>query len=522
MMKTKSRAMSILALLLAVCMLFASCTTAPASSSQPEENASSSEAASSPDETAASQGDAAPADSNQLPVAPPPTYVESPIDKGDTSNLTPFEQLPELDKADPISNEPGPTDGPVYIFLTRHGETITNVSGRNVSGEGSAPLTDSGREVAYYLGLGLQDTYFKAVYSSTLSRTYETASIILEQNQTAARYHEINQHDGLREMAVGGFATKRLSELAEAGYNMRFVKSMADELHADDPTAESYAQVVNRAWSTIHEIAQAEAENGGGNILIVAHGGLNAVIARNLSYPDARSSLQNSSIVLLKYENGTLELLSYNDTSWIDRGRAMAETPEAVELNLVVTAETVEDTRSRFNSVLDSKVTEAGLSGAKATGAQLAPDGFRAVYASDLWKDVDTAKALISGSGNPYTIVHSSREMRGVQAGYYEGELLEGLPEVTGTTAKERITSFHENDPKEIAENYENAKEHVLAAYKGACDEIYATGGGKIAVVGSALTTQLVIEELTGAAAEPLVPGDVVTLIFDGNAFRLA
>lgn len=506
-MKRTSRLAASLALLLSFCLLLPACAKKPANGSQSQAPSSS-------------QGQNDP--SNNLPIAPPPTYVASPIDKGDTSNLTPFEELPPLDIADEIPYTADPTEGPVYIYLTRHGETITNVSGRNVGGEGSAPLTDSGREVAYYLGLGLQDTYFKSVYSSPLSRTHETASIILAQNQTAARYHEIKQHDGMRESMEGGFATIRLAELMEQGFNLRFVKTFMDELNEADPSAESYAQMVNRTWAAIHDIAKTEAKNGGGNVLVVAHGNANTTIARNISYPDARSSLKNSSIVLLKYEKGTLELLSYNDTSWIEHGQAMAENPEPVEMHLVVTGETFEDTRGRFNSVLDSDLTEDAIKQATTLGASLAPNGFRAVYASDMWKDTNTAKSLVAGSANPYTIVHSLSSFRGVQAGYYEGELIENLPEAADGSAKAIINAFHENDPKQIAESYENARAHVLSAYQGACQDIYATGGGKIAVVGSALTTQLVVEELTGTACADLSNGDCITVIFDGTSYRLA
>lgn len=445
-----------------------------------------------------------------------------PIDKGIDENTTPVDKLPQLDQAAAIHYKGDLGDGPVYIFLTRHGETLSNMASRAVCGMGNTPLTESGREVARYLGVGLQDVYFKAIYSSNLNRTHETASIILAENQTASRHYEIQQHAGMREPSFGNYEGYLYSELIKLGVDMRITKNMIDDIHKLDPGAENYAQFLNRTWSAINEICQKETKNGGGNVLVVAHALSNATIARNISYPDSRSLLRNSSIVLLKYEKGKLELLSYNDMSYVDKGRAMIESPEPVTVNLVVTAQTRENTRGRFSSVMDSDLTEAGKEAARALGAKLAPKGFRAVYSSDLWKDVNTAKAMIAGSGNRRLTVHSSRDLRGVQAGFYESELLEKLPQAAGTTAKERITAFHENDPKKIAEGYENAKSHVLPAYRAVCEKIYGTGGGQIAIIASELTQQLVVEELTGTALKArLKPGDVVTLLYDGAKYKL-
>ena len=46
-------------------------------------------------------------------------------------------------------------EAPVYVYLTRHGQTLTNQTGRFVSGRGNTPLTEEGRKVAYAVGLGL-------------------------------------------------------------------------------------------------------------------------------------------------------------------------------------------------------------------------------------------------------------------------------------------------------------------------------------------------------------------------------
>ena len=45
-------------------------------------------------------------------------------------------------------------EAPVYVYLTRHGQTLTNQTGRFVSGRGNTPLTEEGRKVAYAVAWG--------------------------------------------------------------------------------------------------------------------------------------------------------------------------------------------------------------------------------------------------------------------------------------------------------------------------------------------------------------------------------
>ena len=43
-------------------------------------------------------------------------------------------------------------EAPVYVYLTRHGQTLTNQTGRFVSGRGNTPLCQRPRQHAAYRG----------------------------------------------------------------------------------------------------------------------------------------------------------------------------------------------------------------------------------------------------------------------------------------------------------------------------------------------------------------------------------
>lgn len=65
------------------------------------------------------------------------------------------------------------------IYMIRHGETHWNI-GKRLQGQSDIALNEFGRELAIKTGEGLRDITFDVVYSSPLSRAYETAQLVLE------------------------------------------------------------------------------------------------------------------------------------------------------------------------------------------------------------------------------------------------------------------------------------------------------------------------------------------------------
>ncbi|MEW6636961.1 MAG: histidine phosphatase family protein, partial [Actinomycetota bacterium] len=67
--------------------------------------------------------------------------------------------------------------GTLEIILVRHGQSTANASGV-WQGQMEFPLSDEGRHQARLAGRALAEKRLDAIYSSPLSRAFETAEII--------------------------------------------------------------------------------------------------------------------------------------------------------------------------------------------------------------------------------------------------------------------------------------------------------------------------------------------------------
>lgn len=377
----------------------------------------------------------------------------------------------------PLESDPAVTEAteeaPVYVYLTRHGETISNRTSRMVSGRGNMPLTGEGRQVASTVGVGLSGVKFAAAYSSPLGRTRETARLILDQSQTCWDL-PVTPVEGLRELDGGSFEPMGYGELMQ-NHGMRFdvssVESFQNQFYENDKTgqAESYVQAESRAVNAFKEICTETAKKGGGNVLVVAHGGINGLIAAEIMGEKEQEPLNNSSVVLIEYKKGKYQVLSFNDLSYGEKAEELMESPGPVEVYLMVHGRTVTDDQSRVNGVLDADLTEEGIAQAKEIGKRLADIEFRSVHTSDQLKDVDTARLVIGeNSVNPDLMEHGSRELRGAVLGYFDGELKSAAEKVapSGETARNQLQAFAAADPTGTVEGYDIARERLIGKFK--------------------------------------------------------
>ena len=433
-----------------------------------------------------------------------------------------------LQSTAPAPQETAGKEAPVYVYLTRHGQMITNQTARFVSGRGNTPLTEAGREVAYAVGLGLSGVKFDAAYSSTLGRTQETARIILSQSQTS-RDLEIIPIEDLREVDGGSYEPMSYAELmTEQGMQFTGVttEEFTDQFHEKDPEglAESYEQMKERAFGSFRKICEETAKNGGGNLLMVAHGGINGMIASEIMEDPNLDPLDNSSIVLIEYKDGVYKVLDFNDLSYAQKAQEKMANPSPVEVYLTVHAETVADAAGRLNGQLDTALTDKGRTQAAELGKKWGSVEFSAVYASDQFKDIDTAGVIVENSRvNPHLMVNQKMELRGVSCGYFDGELhtvTDALADKTAAAAK-RLGAYAGADKTGMVESYEDARERLVGAMKEICEETYARGGGNILVVSSELAAQLLAEAFGGGEGVPMNNAESVRITFDGSAFKV-
>ncbi|MDL2218414.1 histidine phosphatase family protein [Christensenellaceae bacterium OttesenSCG-928-M15] len=433
---------------------------------------------------------------------------------------------PSEEPETPASNEP------LYIYLTRHGQTITNVTHRMVSAHASSPLTAPGREVAYYVGIGLSGVPFKAAYCTEKSRTKETAQIILAESQTNPDL-EIEVIPGMQEFCAGVFESKTFSYVMdEMGYLLSDEnpqKMLIDQFPEGDTsgTAESWQEFHDRVLPAFKEVCEREASTGGGNILVVAHGGVNRMLGEVLS-GETQPGAINSSVVLIEYLNGEFKVLAYNDTSAIDLGKEKVENPQPLNIHLVTHGDTLMDEFGWLNSIIDSPTTDAGFAQMDAVGKALANVELSAVYASDMFNDIECAQTIISNNKNPHLMVNATPDLRSVSLGFYEGAALDDEvvlaveATMTSRTAKNIADAYAKADETATAEDYATAKKRIMESFEALCERAYTRGGGDVAVVAGSLTHQLIIEALSGSSeAVALENGSVVTVVFDGSKYTV-
>ncbi len=145
-------------------------------------------------------------------------------------------------------------------FVMRHGEGEHNVK-YVVSSDKHTKyhLTEKGREQVTLVANTFKDKNIDIIFSSPLSRTVETAELMLEQTNCKA---PIITDDRLREYEFGDFDGKSFEE-----YN-RYFSSVKEQLDKRLPNGENIRDVAIRIGEFIYELDQ---KYEGKNILIVTH-----------------------------------------------------------------------------------------------------------------------------------------------------------------------------------------------------------------------------------------------------------
>lgn len=147
------------------------------------------------------------------------------------------------------------------LYIIRHGQTTWNVGGR-MQGSKNSNLTDIGKLNATKLGESLKDTNIDYIYTSPLTRAYDTAMLI-----KGDRDIPIEIHKNLKEMSFGiwegMYSEDVIRDYKEEHYNFWNVP------HEYTPNGgESFEELIKRVENTLNYILS---QNKGENILISTH-----------------------------------------------------------------------------------------------------------------------------------------------------------------------------------------------------------------------------------------------------------
>ncbi|MDR1287972.1 MAG: histidine phosphatase family protein [Treponema sp.] len=224
----------------------------------------------------------------------------------------------------------------VTIYVTQHGKTLFNTK-ELVQGWVDSPLTVEGIAMVEDLGRALRDVPFDYVISSDLIRARQTARLVMAQNRASKNYQAENT-EALREACFGQFEGEPNSIMAAAFTGVTGMTAedtwrdpymwlrLADAVKQLDTTgiSENAATIKKRMQEKLVEVAEAQAKKGG-NVLLVAHGmSINIMLSDiDPSFTYTGTPLENASVCKVVYQGGKFSIESFNDTSYIGKGRAL-------------------------------------------------------------------------------------------------------------------------------------------------------------------------------------------------------
>jgi broad specificity phosphatase PhoE len=154
------------------------------------------------------------------------------------------------------------------LFLLRHGETQANLEQR-YQGQGDSHLSELGIEESADLSGSLAKEDFSAIYSSTLSRSYETAKIVAKPHKLEVTKIEtlMERNYGIWEGLTFEEIKKRFSDL----YGSWLIEPGKTLI----PNAESLEALQKRGVSEIEALIE---KHKGKTICVAGHGGMNRAV----------------------------------------------------------------------------------------------------------------------------------------------------------------------------------------------------------------------------------------------------
>lgn len=199
------------------------------------------------------------------------------------------------------------------ILAIRHGETAWNTDGR-IQGHLDIALNATGQAQARCTGAALAHEALDAIYSSDLQRAYATAQAI-----EVATGAPLRVEPGLRERCFGVLQGRTFAEIAAAWPDAARRWRGRDPDFAPEGGGESLRTLHARVAATVSRVA---ARHPGGQVALVAHGGVMDVLYRLATRQDVQAQrtwpLDNAAIHRLLWTPQGLTLVSWGDVRHLE------------------------------------------------------------------------------------------------------------------------------------------------------------------------------------------------------------
>lgn len=213
----------------------------------------------------------------------------------------------------------------MQLRLIRHGESVANRDKR-IQGQLDYPLSAEGKQQARLIAKWLKSDKIDAIYSSDLSRAYDTA-------QEIAAYHQgivVQQRTDLREILLGRFQGLTDVEIEERYPQYSGGNWMSTGLE----DVEQVDQLRERAFALLDALSR---KHQGESIVCVSHGGFIGSLIMNILQIDWREkrifAFGNTSMTTLYYPSfEEFMILGVNETPHLFQS-SKEESQEKSKLN---------------------------------------------------------------------------------------------------------------------------------------------------------------------------------------------
>ena len=199
---------------------------------------------------------------------------------------------------------------PSYIYIVRHGRTYANEQGLLMGGEGNAELTQEAVDQAKAVGQALSDVSFGKVYTSTLGRTIDTASYLLEgAGQENVDRQQMEALDDISWGDAEGYTKQEFMEKKQLDIFPDAFGSVDDADYVSPIHAETKYHFYQRFDKGMQQII--DDINPGENVLVVAHSSMQFWLEKQ--FPELEGQeITNLGVTVIKVTHGKMELVEYN------------------------------------------------------------------------------------------------------------------------------------------------------------------------------------------------------------------
>ncbi len=202
------------------------------------------------------------------------------------------------------------------IYFIRHGETLWNTL-KIFQGSSDSPLTELGILQAEKLSKKLKNIEFTDFYSSPMGRTTQTTKIIMGDRKQKIKFIE-----EFKEISMGDIEGVPRSEFEEK-YPKEFYDFFNNPVDYDPKVyhGENYYEVIERVKKGLDKLLSYLNDND--RIVVVTHGVtlkalFHIITKEKMDELGAAKVPQNTSVSIVKYENGKFNIEVFSDTSHLD------------------------------------------------------------------------------------------------------------------------------------------------------------------------------------------------------------